>query len=119
MNLFEKACTAITEYVMNHKNEEDLIKTRQEVIDICRKTYPEIDPKGRNMSPSDICYNYCNGNQMTKDFKNWPHALEKINRSTYKLLGTNYPYSGVVLWNHSDKPMDCFGNWDNGIFKET
>ena len=117
MNLFEKACDAITEYLNEHQDEINRIKTRLEVIDIARKKYPEIRPNGSNMSPSDICYNYCIGYRMTKDFQNWPHGLEKIDRATYKLLGTNYPYNGTVLWNNKNTgKTESLGVWKDGKF---
>lgn len=119
MNLFEKACEAITEYINEHEVERNRDKTRLEVIDIARKKYPEIKPDGSNMSPSDICYNYCNGYQMTKDFQNWPHALEKIDKATYRLLGVKYPYDGNVLWNNKKSgKTEIFGMWKDGKFYE-
>ncbi len=119
MNLFQKACKAIDEYIFDNSKSGDLIKSRQEVIDICRKKYPEITPNGSNMSPSDICYNICNGNRMTKDFRNWPHALEKIDDALYRLLGTGFPYRGPVTWTHSDGHIHYFGFWENGNFEES
>lgn len=75
MTKLEKACEAITNYVQKYHGEDDLVKSWQEVIDLVRLSYPDIDPKGSNMHPSDICYNRANAMHKTKRFDKWPHAL--------------------------------------------
>lgn len=114
--LFLKACDAITKYVDENGISGDSV-SRADVLKIVRKVYPEIKADGSNMSPSDICYNRCNGYQMTKDFAAWPHALEYSGRAQYRLLGSDYPYTGDVIWDR-DKEEIVFGSWFEGVFRE-
>ena len=81
MTKLEKACEAITNYVQKYHGEDDLVKSWQEVIDLVRLSYPDIDPKGSNMHPSDICYNRANAMHKTKRFDKWPHAFPDQNWS--------------------------------------
>ena len=112
MTKLEKACEAITNYVQKYHGEDDLVKSWQEVIDLVRLSYPDIDPKGSNMHPSDICYNRANAMHKTKRFDKWPHALLMLDRATYQLVGQNYPYTGYVL----DARGDVYGFWKDGIY---
>ena len=112
MTKLEEACEAITDYVQKYHGEDDLIKSWREVIDLVRQRYPDIDPDGSNMHPSDICYNRANGMHKTKRFDKWPHALLKLDRASYQLVGKNYPYTGYVL----DARGDVYGFWKDGIY---
>ena len=119
MNLYEKACEAVTDFV--HEN-GFVPMTRKEVIALVRKRYPEITPDGSNMSPSDICFNRVNGkdNEMSKNFAAWPHALKYLGRNSYMLLGQDYVYTGQVLRKPNDQNGEIlvFGEWFQGRFKE-
>ena len=112
MTTLEEACEAITDYVQNYHGEDDLTKSWREVTDLVRLRYPDIDPDGSNMHPSDICYNRANGIHKTKRFDKWPHALLNLDRATYQLVGKNYPYTGYVL----DARGDIYGFWKDGIY---
>lgn len=112
MTKLEMACEAVTSYVQKHHEEKDLIKTWQGVIDLVRQSYPDIEPSGSNMHPSDICYNRMNGIHKTKRFDEWPHALIYLGSTKYQLVGKNYPYTGNVL----DSGKKVQGFWKNGIY---
>ena len=112
MTKLEMACEAVTSYVQKHHEEKDLIKTWQGVIDLVRQSYPDIEPSGSNMHPSDICYNCMNGIHKTKRFDEWPHALIYLGSTKYQLVGKNYPYTGNVL----DSGKKVQGFWKNGIY---
>ena len=114
MTKLEEACEAITDYVRKYHGEEDLIMSWREVNDLVRQRYPDIDQDGSNMHPSDICYNRANGMHKTKRFDKWPHALIKLDRAKYQLVGKNYPYTGYVF----DAQGDVYGFWKNGIYSE-
>ncbi|MEC2078080.1 DUF7225 domain-containing protein [Metabacillus fastidiosus] len=67
---------------------------------------------------SDYCYNrYNNGISFDK------HLFEYINRNSYKYLGENYPYTGLIF--HKPKGQDTevvVGEWRNGekiIYEKT
>jgi hypothetical protein len=59
---------------------------------------------------SDYCYNrYNNGISFNK------HLFIYINRSTYRYVGENYPYTGLIF--HKPKGAEyesVVGEWDNG-----
>ena len=116
--LLEKACMAITNYVDKYGISNEVLSCK-EVISIATAVYPEIKSNGSNMQPSDICYNRCNGNTMTKNFESWPHALVYLGADKYRLLGSDYPYTGEVFWKKSGESDEfIFGEWFEGEFKE-
>ncbi len=117
MNNFEKACFALTEYITNNPDYKRKEVSRQKVLELVSDRYPEIKLDGSNMSPTDICYNRCNGNQMTKDFQNWPHALEYVEKGVFRILGSNVQYTGNVIWNKEKRNLFVFGEWYNGKFR--
>ena len=117
MSLLQTACDIITEYVQNNGISEK-IWSRKEIIDLVRTKCPEVKEDGSNMLPSDICYNRCNGYVMTKDFASWPHALYYVGKGEYRLLGSNYPFTGRVIWNKEKVNYIVFGEWFNGKFTE-
>ena len=112
MTKLEEACEAITTYVQKHNTENDLTMSWQEVIDLVRQRYPDIDPGGSNMHPSDICYNRANGIHKTKRFDKWPHALVMLDKAKYQLVGREYLYTGSVL----DASGKVYGFWRHGIY---
>ena len=66
--------------------------------------------------PSDYSYNRIN-----KGIKFNKHIFERINRSEYKFLGENYPYSGRIYWrqkkeNNKDSNDIFVGSWENGKY---
>lgn len=117
MSLLQTACDIITEYV--HENGiSEKIWTRREIIDLVKAKCPDIEADVDGMLPSDICYNRCNGYVMTKDFASWPHALFYVGKGEYQLLGSNYPFTGRVIWNKEKVNYIVFGEWFNGKFTE-
>jgi antitoxin Phd len=64
--------------------------------------------------PSDHCYNSTNAGI---DFSDRTHRLfEKVEKGTYKYLGPNYPYTGVVTRTDRRGKTTIFGKWENGMF---
>ncbi|OEH92685.1 DUF7225 domain-containing protein [Bacillus solimangrovi] len=66
---------------------------------------------------SDYCYNrYNKGIVFDK------HLFQYINRNSYKYIGENYPYTGLIFHKPKGKDVeDVVGEWNNGkktIFEE-
>ena len=68
------------------------------------------------MSPTDICYN--NYNNGLKDFPNGPLCLEYIDegKGMFRLIGSEYLYTGPVYQYRNSKKEKIVGNWFDGTF---
>ncbi len=112
----EMICSVIDEYIKEN-GRTDKIWSNAEIQKLVRTKYPNIP--NSSIMPRDLCYNRCNGtdNQMIRDFANWPHALKRLGEGEFILLGTNYPYTGMVYHYIKAEGITCtFGEWFNGVF---
>lgn len=79
-------------------------------IEIKEKLITKYKTNASSIILSDYCYNrYNNGIPFTK------HLFVYINRSTYRYVGEDYPYTGLIF--HKAKGSEyesVVGEWDNG-----
>ena len=71
--------------------------------------------------PSDMCYNHTPKplDDGEDDFEHCIHVFEYLDWNTYKVLGTNYPYTGeIIRKRRSDKKEIIVGEWLNGSLIE-
>ena len=114
----DKICAVIDKYIKEN-GRTDEVWTKDKLVEQVHANYPEIP--STSIMPWDLCYNRCNGkdNKMTKDFANWPHALERIDEGKYIFLGTNYPYTGIVYHKRNENDTTyIFGEWYRGVFQK-
>ena len=110
----EKIVSVIDEYIKkNGKTDEKW--ERSKIVQLVQKAYPEQIPSS-SILPQDLCYNRCNGNDMTKRFDSWPHVFEYCGWNKYRPIGSNYPYTGPIIWNKDGVGEFTFGEWFNGRF---
>lgn len=67
--------------------------------------------------PSDICYNHTTKPLGDTDdsFEKSVHVFEYVGRNRYRVLGTGYPYTGLVMRKRSsDRKELVVGEWFNG-----
>jgi len=61
--------------------------------------------------PQDYCYNRTN---MGIKFSEHAHVLEYIDVDCYRLLGENYPYTGLIIHKPKGFVEIEVGRWENG-----
>lgn len=89
------------------------VKTKRWIEDYMRKNGVEPDTF---FLPSDLCYNHTtkplggSGNE----FENSVHLFEYKGRNKYRILGSQYPYSGKVTRKRKDGVEVAVGEWENG-----
>jgi hypothetical protein len=76
---------------------------RGEIIDLVATACPGTS-RG-SIIPSDYCYNSLNKDPAS--FK--VHLFESVGDGMFRCLGTNYPYSGPILWKGEQ-----VGKWEHG-----
>lgn len=66
--------------------------------------------------PSDMCYNHTTKPMGSDDeFETTPRLFEYVGRNKYRVLGSNYLYTGKVI-RKSKKNGECVvGEWKNGV----
>lgn len=84
----------------------------QEIIDMVKFKY---QIKDSSITPSDYCYNRMNidkwKNPKLLDF----NIFEYKDRNTYRYLGGNYPYNGIINYKTNGSSEDIVvGEWNNG-----
>jgi hypothetical protein len=89
------------------KDKTGMIVKSSDVIEMLRSRF------GTNPSSvilSDYCYNrYNDGIKFTK------HIFEYLGSNTYKYLGENYPYTGLIYKKPQGQSNDIIaGEWKNG-----
>ena len=90
------------------KDKTGIIMKSSDVIEMLRSRF------GTNPSSvilSDYCYNRFNdGIKFTK------HIFEYLDSNTYKYLGENYPYNGIIIHKPKGQGIEkTVGEWKNGI----
>jgi len=90
------------------KNEVGTIVTSKEVIDSIHNKYG-TNPK--SIILSDYCYNRFN-----KGIKFDKHLFQYVNKNSYKYLGENYKYTGLIYHKAKGCKKELIvGEWKNGI----
>ena len=102
------------------------MKIFNQIIEICKDKKGEIltskqiknmlklkfNINSSSIIPSDYCYNRTN-----KDVNFNQHLFIRINRTEYKYLGENYPYTGRIYWKPKQETNELFvGEWENGKY---
>ncbi|MCR6522139.1 DUF7225 domain-containing protein [Lysinibacillus capsici] len=89
------------------KEEKGNILTSKEVKDRLSKKF---NTNLKSIILSDYCYNrYNKGISFNK------HLFIYINRSTYRFVGENYPYTGLIFHNPKGAEFESVvGEWDKG-----
>jgi|GEM_PF-4233684 len=68
----------------------------------------------RHVRPSDYCYNLWNDSPIFRKFK-WTAFFERIAEDKYLVLGSNYPYTGVIIDAKTQGKEEIIkGYWVNG-----
>ncbi len=114
MSNYHKTKEIVDEFVKY--NGTDVKMTRSEFINWIHEKCPDISIEKNNMSPTDICYN--NYNNGLKDFPNGPLCLEYIDegKGMFRLIGSEYLYTGPVYQYRNSKKEKIVGNWFDGTF---
>ena len=107
----EKVIDAINSYVRD--NGTGKIVSREEFYEIVLAKYPEVNRT--SVYPSDFCYNlYNNGLRYIDDGE---RCLECVDKGYFKILGTNYKYTGDVYHYMFKKNQEVVGHWKNGTYQ--
>ena len=105
----EKAAEVITRYVKENGHVE---KTNKEIMEILREN--NATPKDKMYQNPDICYNRTNAANLDT-FKDDVHIFEYLGRNRYLLLGSDYPYTGDILWKPQGQDETfIIGEWLKG-----
>lgn len=89
--------------------------TRAEIVKKVKTTFPYDNFSISSVVPPDYCYNRVNdglfNNPKLLDF----NIFEYEGFDSFKYLGENYPYEGVILQNPTDTNIEIeVGKWING-----
>lgn len=106
----EKVIDTINSYVKD--NGTGKIISREEFYDILLAKYPEINRA--SVYPSDFCYNVYNDG--LRDLDDGERCLECVDKGYFKILGTNYKYTGDVYHYIFRKNQEIVGHWENGQY---
>ena len=107
----EKVIDAINSYVRD--NGTGKIVSREEFYEIVLAKYPEVNRT--SVYPSDFCYNlYNNGLRYIDDGE---RCLECVDKGYFKILGTNYKYTGDVFHYMFKENQEVVGHWENGTYQ--
>lgn len=114
MNNFERVRDLVNEYVSEHGTETEM--TRGEFLEWVHETYENISAAKNNLYPTDISYNLYNAG--LKDFPGPCLCLVYVEeRETFKLVGTDYKYTGPI-WQYKGKSNEqVVGQWIDGVCK--
>lgn len=82
--------------------------SRRELFLLVSETY---DINYNSFLPQDYCYNRTN---MGIKFTEHAHVLEYIDADCYRLLGENYPYTGLIIHKPKGFVEIEVGQWENG-----
>lgn len=112
MNNFERVRDLVNEYVAEHGTDTEM--TRGEFLEWVHETYENISAAKNNLYPTDISYNLYNAG--LKDFPGLCLCLVYVEeRDTFRLVGTDYKYTGPI-WQYKGKSNEqVVGQWSNGI----
>lgn len=106
----ERVIDAINSYVKD--NGAGTIVSREEFYGIILEKYPEVNRS--SIFPSDFCYNVYN--KGLKDMNDDERCLECVEKGYFKILGTNYKYTGDVYHYIFKKNQEVVGHWENGQY---
>lgn len=107
----EKVIEAINSYVED--NGAGTTVSREEFYEIILEKYPEVNSS--SVFPSDFCYNVYN--KGLKDMNDGERCLECVEKGYFKILGTNYKYTGDVYHYIFKKNQEVVGHWENGQYQ--
>lgn len=100
----KRVANIINEYVKVHGYNVIMKKSELDVL------VKDIQFESKVFQHSDICYNKANEGNLN-NFDSDVHVYEKVRTGYYRLLGENYPYTGVI--EHAGNSR-ILGEWVNG-----
>ena len=114
MNNFERVRDLVDAFVEIHGTNTEM--NRGEFLEWVHETYENISAAKNNLYPTDISYNLFNAGLV--DFPGPNLCLVYVEeRNTFRLVGTNYKYTGPI-WQYKNKSNErIVGNWVNGVCK--
>lgn len=114
MNNFERVKNLVNKYVQEHGTNEEM--TRGDFLAWVHETYENISAEKNNLYPTDISYNLYNAG--LKDFPGQNLCLIYVEeRGTFRLVGTDYKYTGPIYQYKRKSNEKVVGQWINGVCK--
>lgn len=102
----------INEYVSIHGYNDVMKKT--DIDDLINASVSDTDGW---IQISDLCYNRSNIANFDT-FETDIHLFERLEKGYYRLLGENYPYTGLILWQKKEDGIErIIGEWYCGRLK--
>ena len=89
MTIPEIVTEAINNYVQKHGTEP--VMSRAQLYELVNEMHPV---NYSSFMPYDYCYNRTNDGIR---FADHPHVFEYVGKNQYRLLGTDYPYTGDIV----------------------
>lgn len=114
MNNRERVKELVNKYVQEHGNQAEM--TRDEFLEWVNEKYENISANKNNLYPTDMSFNLYNAG--LKDFPGTCLCLVYVEeRKTYRLVGSDYKYTGPVYQYKGKMKEKIIGYWNNGIFQ--
>lgn len=108
MTIPEMITCAINDYVI--QNGTETVMDRTELYALVSSHY---SINNGSFLPQDYCYNRTNNGI---DFERQPHLFEYLERNKYRLIGKNYPYTGLIIHKEKGSKSEIVvGEWKSGI----
>lgn len=108
---YKEVAEAFDEYISN-KGISDENLTNAQIEQYIKNKGITVD---KMFQAPDMCYNHTTkplGNE--DEFEQTPHIFEYLGWNKYKVLGPNYPYTGLVIRNPRNGHEKVIGEWLNG-----
>ena len=114
MNNYERVKNLVNRYVEENGNQTEM--NRNEFLEWVHETYNNISAASNNLYPTDLSFNLYNLG--LKDFPDSNLCLLFIRvRNTFRLVGSDYKYTGPVYQYKGKANEKIIGQWNNGVFK--
>ncbi len=103
----------VNTFVGEHGTEK--VMTRVQLYELVNKTHPV---NYSSFMPYDYCYNRTNNGIR---FADHPHVFEYIGKNQYRLLGTEYPYTGNIIHKPAETGRKEYvvGRMEKGLIVES
>ncbi len=112
MNNFERVRDLVNKYVSENGTGKE--KSRAEFLEWVHETYENISAAKNNLYPTDISYNLYNAG--LKDFPGPNLCLVYVEeRDTFRLVGSEYKYTGPIYQYKGKSNEKIIGQWNNGV----
>lgn len=108
----EKITSVINAHVLECGT--DSVMTFEELYDLVNSKFAVLKS---SFLPQDYCYNRANSGIR---FEEHVHLFERVEYGKYRLLGSHYPYTGLVYHRAKKSSRDVVvGFWNGGVFRKT